>query len=150
MTWTGSTVKRKRKGRQRKIRSQPKKENRTPVISAKFMEVTNGNTVNLTQEVPTLINKLMIDTKPTSKVEEASVEVLAEAEEAEASMEAEALVEDHLESSTINRIIILQTSPIQTDHLQQSTLISRAMLHTVTTVHHLPEEAIMETITEMR
>ena len=128
-----------------------RKENRIPVTSVKFMEVTSGNTVNLTLEVPTLINKLMTNTKPTSKEEEALVEVLAEAKEAEASMEAEALVEDHLKNSTISRIIIiLQISPIQTDHLQQSTLISRAMLYTVTTVHHLPEEISTATITETR
>ena len=90
------------------------------------------------------MKRLTRDTKPTGTEEEALVEV----EEAEASMEAEALVEDHLVNNTISRII--PTNPIQMDHLQQSTLISRAMLHTVTTVHHLPEEIGMEIITEMR
>ena len=115
------------------------------------MEVTNGNTVNLTLEVPTLINKLMTDTKPTSKEEEALVEALAEVVvEAEASMEAEALVEVHLENSTTNRsTIIIQISPIQMDRLQLSTQISRAML-LAAIIHHLPEEIGMEIITEMR
>ena len=118
------------------------------------MEVTNGNTVNLTLEVPTLINKLMTNTKPTSKEEEALAEALEEAVvEAEASMEAEALVEDHLKSSTISRIIIITTiiriNPIPMDHLQPSTLTIRAMLHIVT-IHHLPEEIGMATMTEIR
>ena len=77
---------------------------------------------------------------------EASAEAVVEAE---ASMEAEALVEVHLENSTTNRSATIQISPIQMDHLQQFTLISRAILLTAI-IHLLPEEIGMEIVTEMR
>ena len=122
-------------------KSQQRKENRIPATSVKSMEDTRGNIVNLTPGVPTLINKLMTNNKQASK-EEALVEALAEA-----SMEAGALVEVHLESSTTNKST--RINPIQTDHLQQSTPISRVTLLTAI-IHHLPEEIGMVIITEIR
>jgi len=114
------------------------------------MEATSGNTANLTPEASTLISKRMTVTKPTSKEE-----ALAEAGEAEASMEAEeeALGEVHLENNTISRTTIntiTRTSLTQMVHHLLSRQINTAMLCTATTVHHLPEEVGMATTTETR
>ena len=114
------------------------------------MEDTNGSNANSTQEAPTLIRRLMTDTKPmaadavTNKVEEAEA---SKAEEAEASKEEDIREEvAHLETSITNRI----TKMTNMVHHPPFTLISRVMPHPVTHQTSQMDLDMAIIITEMR
>ena len=132
-------------------RGQPEKQNKTRVISAKFMEATSGNISNSTQGVSILTKRLTRDTKQVDKEE-----ALVEEEEAEASLEdaalAEASAEDPVNSSTNRTInfIINQISHMLLDHHPLFTLTNRAMLLIVAQPCQHPEDIMANIITEMR
>ena len=134
--WTRTTTKERETKRSLGKTSQaspPRRaEERPPVLFVAFMEDTNGKSVNSTQEVTTLTNQHWTDTGPTEA--EAS-KVAAEEEEA---IKAEAPLEEEASKPEVHHLVKIIKIITKTNisnimvHQQQSTLISRAMLHLAT------------------
>ena len=129
-----------------------RKGSRTPMTFAKFMEAINGSIANSIQEVSTMMRKLTRDTKPADKGE-----ALVEEEEAEASLEVEALAEAeaseevNLENSSTGRTINFnRIRSMLMDHHQLFTLTSRAMLLIAAQPCQHPEDIMANITTEMR